>query len=149
MARALEITEAIGSIHMTRGEYDKAIEYFTRGMKLATLLSSKKNLAKIYDAVGDRVTAVFVTGTDFGTQNAPFVSPAAYRKLYQPFHRQVNDWIHSHTPWKSFIHSCGSVIALLPDIVDAGFQPTSELLRDLDSFESWSSICLEALFGQE
>lgn len=35
------------------------------------------------------------------------------------------------------------------EIVDAGFQPTSELLQDLASFESWSSICLEALFVQE
>ena len=58
---------------------------------------------------------------DFGTQSGPFISPNAYRKLYQPFHRQVNDWVHSHTPWKTFIHSCGSVMALLPDIVEAGF----------------------------
>ena len=79
------------------------------------------NLAKIYDAVGDRVSVVFVTGTDFGTQNGPFISPAAYRKLFQPFHRRVNDWVHEHTPWKTFIHSCGSVVALLPDIVEAGF----------------------------
>ena len=33
----------------------------------------------------------------------------------------MNDWVHEHTPWKTFIHSCGSVVALLPDIVDAGF----------------------------
>ncbi|NUQ65670.1 MAG: methyltransferase [Pirellulales bacterium] len=79
------------------------------------------NLSKIYDAVGDRVTAVFITGTDFGTQNGPFIGPAAYRKLFQPFHRRVNDWVHEHTPWKTFIHSCGSVVALLPDIVEAGF----------------------------
>ena len=71
--------------------------------------------------MGDRVSAVFITGTDFGTQNGPFISPDAYRKLYQPFHRRVNDWVHAHTPWKTFIHTCGSVIALLPDIVDAGF----------------------------
>ena len=79
------------------------------------------NLAKIRQAVGDKVTAVFVTGTDFGTQNGPFISPNAYRRLYQPFHRRVNDWIHAHTPWKTFIHTCGSVVALLPDVVDAGF----------------------------
>ena len=79
------------------------------------------NLAKIYDAVGDRVTGVFVTGTDFGTQRAPFISPDFYRKLYQPFHRRVNDWVHGHTPWKTFIHTCGSVILLLPDIIEAGF----------------------------
>ncbi|MFB3922174.1 MAG: uroporphyrinogen decarboxylase family protein [Terriglobia bacterium] len=79
------------------------------------------NLAKIREAVDDRVTAVFVTGTDFGMQKGPFISPIAYRKLFKPFHVKVNDWIHRHTTWKSFIHSCGSVWALLPDFVDAGF----------------------------
>ena len=79
------------------------------------------NLARIYEAVGDRVTAVFVSGADFGTQNSCFISPKSYRNLYKPFHKQVNEWIHQHTPWRSFIHSCGSIMALLPDIVEAGF----------------------------
>ena len=48
-------------------------------------------------------------------------APQAYRRLYQPFHRQVNDWVHTHTTWKTFIHSCGSVMALIPDFLDAGF----------------------------
>jgi hypothetical protein len=79
------------------------------------------NLGRIHAAVGDRVTAVFVTGTDFGTQNGPFCSPASYRALFKPFHAEVNRWIHAKTRWKSFIHSCGSVRALIPDFVDAGF----------------------------
>lgn len=33
------------------------------------------------------------------------------------------------------------------EILDAGFHPVHELLNDLDAFESWSAICLEALFG--
>ena len=32
------------------------------------------------------------------------------------------------------------------EIVEAGFVPVEELLTDLDSFESWSQICLTALF---
>jgi hypothetical protein len=80
-----------------------------------------QNLEKIHNIVGDRVTAVFVTGTDFGTQAGPFISPKAYRSLFQPFHREVNNWIHKNTGWKSFIHSCGSVAALIPDFIDSGF----------------------------
>ena len=79
------------------------------------------NLAKIYAAVGDRVTIVMVTGTDFGARAGRSSVRRAYRKLFMPFHRRVNDWIHQHTPWKTFIHSCGSIVALLPDIVAAGF----------------------------
>jgi predicted NUDIX family phosphoesterase len=34
------------------------------------------------------------------------------------------------------------------DIVDAGFQPLAEILADTSAYESWSQICLEALFGK-
>lgn len=80
-----------------------------------------KNLGKIYKVVGDKVTSVFITGTDFGMQSGPFISPQAYRDLFKPFHRQVNDWIHKNTKWKTFIHSCGSVRVYIKDFIDAGF----------------------------
>ena len=80
-----------------------------------------QNLEKIRQAVGDRVTAVWMTGTDFGQQCGPFISPDTYRQLYKPFHRRLNDWVHEHTSWKAFIHSCGSIRDLLDDFVDAGF----------------------------
>jgi hypothetical protein len=79
------------------------------------------NLARIHAAIGDGVTAVFVTGADFGTQEGPLISPKTYRTLFKPFHVRVNDWIHANTGWKTFIHSCGSIWRLLDDIVDAGF----------------------------
>ncbi len=100
----------------TATRFDYVYELFQRQCEIAL-----RNLEKIHGVVAEKVTAVFITGTDFGTQNGPFISPASYRKLYQPFHRRVNDWVHRHTSWKTFCHSCGSVVALLPDIVEAGF----------------------------
>lgn len=79
------------------------------------------NLKRIHEAVGNRLSVVFVTGTDFGMQTGPFISPKAYRDLYQPFHKEINGWIHKNTTWKTFIHSCGSVTALLPGFVESGF----------------------------
>ena len=79
------------------------------------------NLERLYAAVGDKVSILFVSGTDFGTQQGPFISAKTYRELYAPFHRQVNAWVHAHTPWKTFIHSCGSVISLIEDFIEAGF----------------------------
>lgn len=35
------------------------------------------------------------------------------------------------------------------EIIDAGFRPVEQLLQNLDGFESWSRICLEALFGRK
>jgi len=103
-----------------------------------------ENLERIYQAVGDRVTAVFVTGTDFGTQRGPFISPQAYRDLYQPFHKRANDWIHQHTSWKTFIHSCGSVMALIEDFIESGFDilnPVQVSAADMDPGQ------LKARFG--
>jgi uroporphyrinogen-III decarboxylase len=54
-------------------------------------------------------------------QGGTLISPRAYRKLYQPFHKQINDWVHANTNWKTFIHSCGSVINLVEDFIASGF----------------------------
>jgi len=95
---------------------DYVYEVFDRQCEIALA-----NLAWIYGAVGNRVTAVFVTGTDFGMQQGPFISPKTYCKLFQPFHKRVNDWIHENTTWKTFIHSCGSVVRLIEHFIEAGF----------------------------
>lgn len=79
------------------------------------------NLARIYQAVGNRLSVIFITGADFGMQGGTLISPRTYRKLYQPFHKQLNDWVHANTTWKTFIHSCGSVINLVEDFIASGF----------------------------
>ena len=80
-----------------------------------------ENLAKLHAVIGERITAVIAAGMDFGMQTGPFLSPKIFRDLYKPFYTRINKWIHEHTTWKSFIHSCGSVKAFLPDFIDAGF----------------------------
>jgi hypothetical protein len=87
------------------------------------------NLARIYEAVGDRVMVVYLTGADFGMQTGLFISPSSYRGLFKPFHRRINDWIHGHTAWKTFIHTCGSVMPLVDDFIEAGF----DILNPLQS----------------
>jgi hypothetical protein len=79
------------------------------------------NLERIHAAVGDRVHAVFVCGTDFGTQSSSFCSVKTFDSLYFPYYKQINDWIHAHTAWKTFKHSCGSVYKFLPSFIEAGF----------------------------
>lgn len=80
-----------------------------------------RNLEILIDRLGDRVQVALITGTDFGTQRGPFIAPQAYRDLFLPFHRQVNELIHRRSRWKTFIHSCGSVYRLIPDFIAAGF----------------------------
>ncbi|HHV59322.1 MAG TPA: methyltransferase [Clostridiaceae bacterium] len=82
--------------------------------------SALKNLEIYKQAVGNRIQVINVSGTDFGTQNGAFISPEVFRKLYKPFYRKINDWIHKNTEWKTFYHSCGSIISLLDDLIDSG-----------------------------
>jgi uroporphyrinogen-III decarboxylase len=80
-----------------------------------------KNVELLAKAVGDHVQVVFVSGTDFGTQNSLFSSVDTYRELYKPYQKAVNDKIHELTNWKVFIHSCGAIYELIPDLIEAGF----------------------------
>ena len=79
------------------------------------------NLERIYQAVGNRPAVAYLTGTDFGTQNGPLLAPKVYRELFLPFHKLTNDWVHKHTTWRTFLHSCGSVFDLIEDFIAAGF----------------------------
>ena len=80
-----------------------------------------RNLAAIHARVGDAVDAVFVCGTDFGTQTSAFCSVPTFRELWLPYYKRVNGWIHSHTTWRTFKHSCGSVARFFPSFIEAGF----------------------------
>jgi len=99
---------------LTRLDYIHAV--FKKQCELALA-----NLEKIHAAVGDLVDVVFVCGTDFGTQNSLFCSPETFRKLYMPYYKQINSWIHENTSWKTFKHSCGAVEELMNHFIQAGF----------------------------
>ena len=79
------------------------------------------NLQQIFGVVGNRIDAVFICGTDFGTQTSSFCSPDTFDTLYAPYYKKVNDWIHQHTSWKTFKHSCGAVANFMPHFIEAGF----------------------------
>ena len=99
---------------VTRQEYIHRI--FEKQAEIAL-----KNLEKIKAAVGGRVDAVFICGTDLGTQQSQFCSVDTFRKLYFPYYKMVNDWVHRNTKWKTFKHSCGAVEPLIEPFIKAGF----------------------------
>ncbi|MFP3895328.1 MAG: uroporphyrinogen decarboxylase family protein [Anaerolineales bacterium] len=93
---------------------------YVRGIFERQLEIAMENLALYKEAVGEKIVAIFISGTDFGAQKGSFISPQAYRDLFKPFHKAINDWVHEHTGWKTFYHSCGSMVDLYDDFVDAG-----------------------------
>ena len=79
------------------------------------------NLECIAARLGDLIDVAVVCGTDFGTQTSSFCSVATFRDLWLPYYSQVNHWIHRHTGWKTFKHSCGAVEKFIPSFIEAGF----------------------------
>ena len=108
-----DITEWYMSTAM-RQDYIHAV--FTKQCDIAL-----ENLALINSIAGDVIDAVFVCGTDFGTQTSQFCSTDTYDELYAPYYKRVNDWIHANTPWKTFKHSCGAVYPFMEHFIASGF----------------------------
>ncbi|UCD29105.1 MAG: methyltransferase, partial [Planctomycetota bacterium] len=38
-----------------------------------------------------------------------------------PYYVKVNNWIHENTKWKTFKHSCGSVVKFMEAFIESGF----------------------------
>jgi len=108
-----DISEWYMSI-VARRDYVRAV--FDRQYGIAL-----QNLVRFHAIMGDVVDVLFVCGTDFGTQASQFCSVETFDELYLPYYRQLNDWVHRHTCWKTFKHSCGAIDPLLPSLIRAGF----------------------------
>ena len=91
-------------------------------------------LARVCAAVGDVVDIVRF-GDDLGTNGGPFMSPAIYRRFFKPRHTLLCDYVHRHSRMKTFLHSCGSIHALMPDLIEAGYDvinPVQTTCRDME-----------------
>jgi uroporphyrinogen decarboxylase len=59
---------------------------------------------------------------DYGVQSTSLISPALWRRLVKPRLAKLTAMIRSKTPAMIGIHSCGSIVSLLDDLVDVGIQ---------------------------
>ncbi len=79
-----------------------------------------KCLGLVHEAVGDRCFAWGIAADDAGTQRGEFIRPELWAEMLKPHYKKLCDWIHAHTAWKVFLHSCGSVYHLVPHFIEAG-----------------------------
>ncbi len=82
--------------------------------------ASIKCLKLAHEAVGDCCFAWGVAADDSGTQRGEFIRPELWAEMLKPHYKRLTDWIHTNTPWKVFMHSCGSIYNLLPHFIEAG-----------------------------
>lgn len=93
-----------------------------------------KTLEKVCRAVGDLVD-ILRFGDDLGMDSGPFMSPEIYRKIFKPRHKILCDYVKSNSGMKIFLHSCGSIYRLIPDLIDAGYDilnPVQTSCREME-----------------
>ena len=77
-------------------------------------------LEKVCAAVGD-VCDILRFGDDLGMDSGPLMQPDIYRELFKPRHAKLTEYVHKHSGMKTFLHSCGSIYRLMPDLIEAGY----------------------------
>lgn len=76
-------------------------------------------IERYYTAIGPYLH-ITTSGDDFGTQNAPFLSPATFRELIAPRYKARISMTKEYTGAYYFHHTCGSVYRLMEHIADCG-----------------------------
>jgi uroporphyrinogen decarboxylase len=74
---------------------------------------------EILDRAGPYVSVVMV-GEDLGTQRGPVISEEVYKRIVWPRQKKFYDFIRSKTDAPLFYHSCGSIVPMIPHLIDAG-----------------------------
>jgi uroporphyrinogen decarboxylase len=80
-----------------------------------------KTLENVCNSVGD-VVDIIRFSDDLATDTRPFMAPRTYRKLFKPRQKIMCDYVKEHSQAHTFLHSCGSIYKLLPDLIEAGFE---------------------------
>ncbi len=102
-------------------------------------------LEKMCQAVGDAAD-ILRFGDDLGMDTGPFMAPKTYRKLFKPRHTILCNYVKEHSQMHTFLHSCGSIYRLLPDLIEAGYDiinPVQLGTRDMEAAK------LKKEFGQD
>ena len=91
-------------------------------------------LDKVCRSVGD-IADIVRFGDDLGTDQGPFMSPTIYRRLFKPRQKILTEYVKKHSQMHTFLHSCGSIYKIMPDLIEAGFEiinPVQISSRDME-----------------
>jgi uroporphyrinogen decarboxylase len=93
-----------------------------------------ENLEKLLPAV-DGYAQIIQMGDDLGTQLALEISPKIYREVFKPRQRLIFEAVNKHSSLHLFLHSCGSIVDIIPDLIELGVEiinPVQTSARGMD-----------------
>lgn len=129
---------------MCRGPFEQAVklrgfEQFLTDMYLdprfteALLDKITGEIIALWDSylgsVGDYVQVV-CQGDDLGMQTGLIISPNDYRKYIKPCHQKIFRFIHAKAKAKLFLHSCGGIYDIIPDLIETGVDILNPIQRN-------------------
>lgn len=79
------------------------------------------NLKRYLDAVGDYIQVIQM-GDDLGTQSNTQLSLDMYREFIKPGHKRIYQYVREYSDVYVFLHSCGAIYDLIPDLIDEGVE---------------------------
>ncbi len=123
------------------GEPDHAAAFMDKAVELHL-----ENLRRFLAAVGDSID-IIVFGDDLGMQTGPQISPQMYRTLFKPRHKLMWETAKKLAPagrggdpkrpgLRVMLHSCGSIRALLPDLIEAGLDAVNPVQVSTSGMEA-------------
>jgi len=118
---------------------------FTEDLIGGIVETQLKNLSLFLQAVGNYVQIVQF-GDDLGMQDRMIMSRSMYQKYIFPGHQQLFQHVHHNSDCAVFLHSCGSISPLIPDLISAGvdiLNPVQTSAKNMDPAQ------LKADFGDQ
>ena len=78
------------------------------------------SLEKICKSVGD-IADIIKFGDDFGMSSGMLIPRETYQKFFKPRQKILCDYVKNNSNMKLFLHSCGSIKPIIPDLIEVGF----------------------------
>jgi uroporphyrinogen decarboxylase len=100
---------------------------------------------RVLDEMGDLID-IAAEADDLGAQHAPLFSPQTYRDIVKPLHAEIIGLIKRRSRARFFLHSCGAIRSLIPDLIEIGvdcLNPVQVSAEGMDTGE------LKAEFGRD
>ena len=100
---------------------------------------------RVLDEIGPDID-IAAEADDLGAQHAPLFSPGAYRDIVKPLHKEIVELIKSRSNARFFLHSCGAIRELIPDLIDIGVDALNPVQVSAEGMETAE---LKAEFGDD
>ena len=135
---------------------------FVRGLDkfLMDLYSDKKSVNKLLDqyldgnlqflekviaSVGKYVN-ILVFSDDMGHNIGPFMGPDIFKEFFKPRYKKMYEYVHNNSNCKIFLHCCGSIMEIIPHLIDAGLDILNPVQTDAVNMDAFT---LKKEFGRD